>query len=418
MAPRKGFYFFLGSADKISEPKGQSLYERPDLYQLPGIDYEFPDTEDLSEDEECSDTEGLSDTDELPSPFQHSTNPQQLPSTPTNSNSTSFHHPPAPNVESHTFPESSSTIAVRESRLLNLPAEVRLVIYSQFSHSPHTNTEAQSVEDLQERDIQSAARHALRSVCKMVKAEWDPLFFSTASIIIKNPYAEWGWSLRTGLSPFNSLTDRNYFGPQTLADFTLDMISAPSLRFQQSFLSRCLHAATPTPVLSNIRKLRYDFAYEPYVDPTTVAAPLNNNFKDLAYFLKMLNPWNRHLPNLKEITISLPFECRVRLAPPRDSSWLFDPLVGIPGVFSKLDYIADWLVATGKKRSTGWTMAGRLRYEDKRKFLSPRPGQQGHGKFDGIYNIVELELVCTKGHRLAVNSHEWFELELSGPGRY
>lgn len=70
--------------------------------------------------------------------------------------------------------------------LLSLPSEVRFEIYSYFSFPPKSKQETHNIFEAQDSFHISSTRLALRRVCKQVSLEWDPVFFSTATITVKN----------------------------------------------------------------------------------------------------------------------------------------------------------------------------------------------------------------------------------------
>ncbi|OAP64449.1 hypothetical protein AYL99_00421 [Fonsecaea erecta] len=138
---------------------------------------------------------------------------------------------------------------------LQFPAEIRLEIYSYFLWVPPEKLAQRCDRKRQDnRSVLRLARKNLRRLCHQISEEWDPLFFSTTTITVRNLLPDWDSLLISSTRPNSPLMN---FGE--LWHKGLETISTPpqtrplgSGLFRTDFLER-----QPPYKLNRIRKLQY-----------------------------------------------------------------------------------------------------------------------------------------------------------------
>lgn len=116
--------------------------------------------------------------------------------------------------------------------LLGIPTEIRLKIFEYFASFPvEPNNGVLSAEDKKHRKMMVQSRRNLRSVCWLMNMEWDPIFFSTTTVLLS----------RSAIETFKD--------DESLREHWDSQAS----QFQEQILSRC-----PLHRLGKIRRVSLD----------------------------------------------------------------------------------------------------------------------------------------------------------------
>ncbi|OAL29081.1 hypothetical protein AYO22_02518 [Fonsecaea multimorphosa] len=282
----------------------------------------------------------------------------------------------------------SSTLVIP---FLQFPTEIRLKIYKHLLVVPLEKVWEECDRKKQdERVAIKLARKNLRRICRQVQGEWDPLFFSTTTITVRNLVPDWDSLLVPSINhnrPLMNFGELWHKGSEVNCNFPLTRPLGSGL-FRTAFLERLPHYK-----LNDIRKLQY-----------LIKGPSLNclDLEDLKFLVRVLQVMKEdNLKSLEEVTI-----CYKPLLPASGYLRVGNIWARCSEGTEKWDTVKAIFQPEGESGCfKDWTIVRRMSFNIGSDINPPR------AMFVQNLRVHELQLVfCKSQQHPATGTSDWVEL--------